>query len=121
MAIAVWFVVALAGGYFLISRVNNPYRTMQPLDVPAYLESANSLRGNTYKMTGTIWNSLAWSPVLGRLFSVEVPSASGGVEVLPVLIPADLNRVNIQKGQRFQFKVEVNENGLLLARDLNKE
>ena len=117
---AVWTVALLAGGYLVIKKMNDPYRAVQALDVAAYLDNSNSLRGNTYKVTGSVWNSLAWSPRWGRLFSIEVTSAPGAGAMVPVLIPADFNHVNVQKGQQFQFKIEVDENGMLLVKSLEK-
>lgn len=119
VAVLVLLAGAIGGGYLLFGRVNDPYRTIAALDVPSYLENSNSLRGNTYKVTGTIMNSLAWSASAGRLFSVEVGSGSA-TDVLPVLIPVEFNHVNIQKGQKFILKIEVDEKGILKARDLRK-
>lgn len=119
-AIFILVAAAIAGGYFLVEQVNDPYRTLSQLSVPAYLDNSNSLRGNTYKVTGTIWNSLAWSPTAGRLFSIEIESGSGTTDILPLLIPAEFNHVNIQKGQRFTFKIEVDEKGILKVEGLKK-
>ena len=119
-ALFVLVAAAIAGGYFLVGRVNDPYRTLSPLSVPAYLDNSNSLRGNSYKVTGTIWNSLAWSPTAGRLFSIEVESGNGATDILPLLVPAEFNHVNIQKGQQFTFKIEVDEKGILKAAGLKK-
>lgn len=110
---------AISAGFFLVSRVNDPYRTLAPLDVAAYLENSNSLRGNNYKLSAGIWNSLAWSTQAGRLFSVEVNTGSS-TEVLPVLIPVEFNQINIQKGQHFDFSVVVDEKGILTVKGLNK-
>ena len=112
-------VAAIAGGWLLFGRVNDPYRTITPLDVSSYLESSNSLRGNSYKVTGTVMNSLAWSATGGRLFSIEVGGGTS-TDVLPVLIPTEFNHVNVQKGQKFIFKIEVNDKGILKALDLRK-
>lgn len=120
VAIFILVAAAILGGYFLVGRVNDPYRTLAPLDVAAYLDNSNSLRGNSYKITGTIWNSLAWSPTIGRLFSIEVDSATGDTHVLPLLVPTIFNHINIQKGQRFIFKIEIDEKGILKAAGLNK-
>ena len=118
----VWIVVALmlaigaiAGGYFLFNRVSDPYRTMTPLPVSDYLENSNSLRGNVYKLDGTISQSLDWSPTGGRLFSVEV-----GADVLPILVPASFNHFNLERGQRFYFKIQVGDKGILTAQDVKK-
>ena len=120
----VWLVVALVllagalgGGAYLWVTLSDPYRTLAPIDVAAYLQNADSLRGNVYKLTGTIDSELAWSPTQGRLFSVI---ADGGTDVLPLLVPPELNHINIQKDQRFCFKIEVGEKGILKASDMRK-
>ena len=108
---------ALIGGWALYQAVSDPYRTLTSLDVSAYLEDANSLRGNVYKVSGTIDTQLAWAPAAGRLYSVEVRE---GKEMLALLIPATFNSMNIQKGQRYFFKVEIGEKGILQVRDIRK-
>ena len=117
-----WFVAAfllavcaIAGGFFVFSRSGDPYRTMTPLPVSSYLENSNSLRGNTYKLDATISQSIEWSPTGGRLFSVDV-----GADVLPVLIPATLNHINLDRGQRYYFKIQVGDKGILTAQDVTK-
>ena len=110
---------AIAAGYFLFSKANDPYRTIQPLSVAAYLENANSLRGNVYQVAGTVWNSLGWSPTAGRMYAIEA-GTGGATELLPVLVPAALNQINLQKGQRFLFEIEVGEGGVLVVRSLRK-
>lgn len=108
---------AIMVGRMLYSNISDPYRTLTPLDVPAYLENANSLRGNVYKISVTVDTQLAWSPTSGRLYSVEV---EGRPDLLAVLIPAAFNALNIQKGQRYFFKIEVGEKGILRAQDVRK-
>ena len=98
--------------------LSDPYRTLAPIDVPTYLDNANSLRGNVYKLTGTIDSELAWSPDGGRLFSVLADGSK--TDVLPLLIPPELNSVNIQKDQRFFFKIQVGDKGILTASGLRK-
>lgn len=107
------------GGFFIFRKNNEPFRTLQSIDVAVYLENANSLRGNSYKIEAVIQNSLAWAPARGRLFSVEVDTSTGK-EMIPILIPAELNSVNVQKGQRFFFKIEVVQEGVLLVKEMTK-
>jgi hypothetical protein len=121
----VWLVVALillagalAGGAYLWVTLSDPYRTLATIDVPTYLDNANSLRGNVYKFTGTIDSELAWSPTQGRLFSVLADGSK--TDVLPLLVPPGLNHVNIQKDQRFFFKIEVGDKGILTASEMRK-
>ena len=105
------------GGYWVITQLGDPFRTVAAFPVGAYLESSNSLRGNVYRIEGTVANQLGWAPTAGRLYSVDVEGSS---DVLPVLIPGKFNAVNLQKGQRFLFEVEVGDKGILRARALRK-
>ena len=57
----------MAGGYFLYNTASDPYRTLTALDTEAYLQNSNSLRGNTYKLRGTIADSLAMVAIGGAL------------------------------------------------------
>ncbi|MDB6175152.1 MAG: hypothetical protein JWL59_4463 [Chthoniobacteraceae bacterium] len=117
MLAAVLFVIAAtAGGYFLYGRVSDPYRTMTTLPVHDYLENSNSLRGNAYKLDATIASLIEWSPSAGRLFSINV----GENDVLAIVVPANFNQINIERGQRYLFKIEVGENGILRAQDVKK-
>jgi hypothetical protein len=114
--IIVFLAGSLGGGYFLYNTVSDPYRTLTALDTQSYMQNSNSLRGNTYKLSGTIGNQLSWSPI-GRLFSVDV---EGGNDVVPLLVPPEFNQINIQKGQKFYFQVEVGDKGLLKAKAIKK-
>ncbi len=113
----VLLMAAVAGGYFIYGRVSDPYRTMTPLPVRDYLENSNSMRGNTYKMEATIESSIEVSRSGGRLFSVNVVSENS---LVPVLVPPQFNHVNIERGQRYFFKIEVGEKGVLRAQDVRK-
>lgn len=108
-------IAALGGGAFLFAHANDPYRGLTPLPVADYMQNSNSLRGNFYKLDATVVQPLQWSPSVGRLFSVEVNG-----EELPVLVPSQFNSVNIEKGQRFFFKIEVGDHGILRAQDVKK-
>jgi len=117
VAAAVLVVGAFIGSRLFIRVASEPFRTTAALDVQAYLENANSLRGNIYKIEAKVEDQLAWSPSAGRLFAVSV---DGGSDVLPVLITTKFNDVNVQKGQRFIFLLEVDDDGMLRTKDLTK-
>jgi len=115
-ALAVLLLLIAGGGYFL-GGSGAPYRTAPEFPVEEYLANSSSLRGNSYRLTGAVLNSIAWSQESGRLISVE---PTGSDSPIPVVVPAELGEVNVQKGQRFHFLVEVREKGILYARDLTK-
>ena len=108
--------IAVSGGYYLYRQIQDPFRTLQSLEVNLYLENANSLRGNVYKLNAIIDDALAWSHTKGRLLSVKTISGDS----LPILIPATLNHINLQKGQKFYFQIKVSENGILHVQNLKK-
>lgn len=115
LAVVILILAALGGGFFLFSKASDPYRTLTPLPVADYLQNSNGLRGNVYKIDAVISQSLQWSAASGRLFSVEVNG-----EMLPVLVPPQFSSVNIERGQRFFFKVEVGDRGILQVQDVKK-
>lgn len=115
--ICILIVVGFAGAFLLFRGANEPYRTTEELDPRSYLDNSNSLRGNVYRVQGEVINSLAWSPTEGRLIAV---AAKQGGDVLPIIVPPDFNHINIQKGQRFDFMLEVDDKGLLKAKNLTK-
>ena len=124
-------VLAIAVGAILQNTGGDPFRTVPQLDLGDYLNNANSLRGNVYKVKGEIRQSLGYSRAKGRLVSVEVDGdgARGanngdgngsGKDVLPVLVPPELGYLNLQKGQRYTFELEVGDAGVLTAMDMKK-
>jgi hypothetical protein len=85
------------------------------LSIREYLDNSNALGSNTYRIEGTNWPSSN-----GRLFSVLVEDGDD-VAPLPVLVPAKFNGTNIQRSQRYRFKVEVQAGtGILVVQDLSK-
>ena len=104
-------ILFFAAIYLLGSKDSNPARTTPPLDVASYLANANSLRGNIYKLEGTVAESLAWSPDSGRLIAVQTEE-----DIIPILVTPDFNSMNIQKEQRLEFILEVDEKGILRSR-----
>ena len=109
----------LIGGFFIFQQSDDPYRTIPSLDVQAYLDNANSLRGNVYKIEGNIQESLRWTPTSGRIFSVEV-GESTQQRPLAILVPVQFNDINIQKGQKFFIKIEIVKDGVIQVLDLKK-
>jgi hypothetical protein len=109
-------VVGLAAlAHAVFGTAQDPFRTSSPFPVKDYLENANSLKGNTYRLEALVDKTLEVAPAVGRLFSVETAG-----DMLPVLVPATLNGTNIERGQKLHFRVQVNEKGLLVASDIRK-
>ncbi|NBR70538.1 MAG: hypothetical protein EBQ51_07745 [Verrucomicrobia bacterium] len=116
--IAGFFLLAAIGAYVL-QKGSNPYRTTEPLKPADYFENANSLRGNVYQVEGVILNALAQNPEKGRLFSISVTSESKKWP-MPILIPAKLRQINLQKNQSYRAKCKVDDTGILVAEEIQK-
>ena len=110
-------VVIGGGGYALLHRGTDPMTGITPLDVQDYLESSTALGSNIYRIEGTVDDRLDnWKAADGRLFSVQVTE---GGSFVPVWVPASFE-TNIQRGQRYVFKVRVMETGVLEVMQLLK-
>jgi hypothetical protein len=105
----------LIGAYAFFGQTQDAYRTTSVFPVKEYLENANSLRGNTYRLEAVIDKTLEVAPDSGRLISVE---AAG--DMLPLFVPNKLNGLNIERSQKFLFKVQVDSKGLIIASDIRK-
>ena len=115
LILAAVLVVAAIGGGLLIHSRSDPFRTVSPLPVKEYLENSSSLRGNVYKLDVKIDKAIEVSRGAGRLFAVEA-----GGDMLAVLVPAEFNQLNIERGQSFRFKLEVAEKGVLRVQEVRK-
>lgn len=117
IALLALLAAVLGGGYSLLHRGTDPMTGVTPLSTEEYLESSTALSGNVYKIEGTVDDRLDnWKSADGRLFSVQV---SEGGSFVPVWVPATLQS-NIQRGQRYVFKVRVLETGVLEVIELLK-
>ena len=119
VAIAAAAILAVGLGFLLENQGGDAFRTVPELNIQDYLSDARSLRGNTYKVKGMIFQSLGYSRGKGRLVSVEVDAGTES-NLIPILIPPDLGYYNLQKGQRYVFRLDVGDSGILLARDMKK-
>lgn len=120
IGIAIIVVAAAVGvAFFKFGQKADPFSSIPSLSMSDYFENANGLQGNSYKIEGTIQNSLFSSKDKGRLITISVDNSSGG-DVIPVLIPPTLNQFEIQRGNRIHVKVTVEKNGLLIVQAIDK-
>ncbi len=84
------------------------------LRLDTYRDNANSLRGNVYKVTGIVEETLKWTPDRGRLISLDASSGTISLPV-PVLIPETFSSVNIDRGAELSMVVRVGRDGTLVA------
>ncbi|HYF35533.1 MAG TPA: hypothetical protein VD994_09615 [Prosthecobacter sp.] len=117
IALLAFLAAVLGVGYKVLSRGGDSFTGVTPLSAEEFLDNAAALSGNEYRVEGTIADRLDnWKASEGRLFSVQV--TEGGT-FLPVWVPSHV-QANIQRGQRYLFKVRVLETGILEVIELLK-
>ncbi len=108
------------GGFFLMNRTSDPMTGTTELSASEFMENATALSGNEYKVEGVVDDRLDnWRSADGRLFSLQISDGSGHTFV-PVWVPPDYKGANIQRRQRYIFKVRVLETGVLKVLELIK-
>ncbi len=119
IGIAVAVIVVIAGGKLLMSKKSASFADVTPLAVQDLLDNGNSLRGNEYMVEGKIDEKLRWTPGDGQIISIRVKSDTGE-EIIPVLIPDKFNKLNMEREQRYAFKVEFEQGGIPVATAVNR-
>lgn len=116
-AIAVLFFV----GKSFIGKKQPGFGSMPKLAMSEVLENANSLRGNEYVVEGKIDSILGADESKDgtRIVSVQVES-SGGPEFIGVEIPPELKSMNIEREQRYSFRVTFRQGGIAVASDIRR-
>ncbi|MCB1076946.1 MAG: hypothetical protein KDM63_05860 [Verrucomicrobiae bacterium] len=89
------------------------------LQIGTYIDNANSLRGNVYKVSGKVEEILKYTPDRGRLITLDA-SGDGNTALLPVLVPETFSGVNIDRGTQFTFVVRVDRGGILVAEQIEQ-
>lgn len=108
-------VLILGGGFFFLNRKPGGFSDPSlPLD--AFLNSANSLRGNTYSVTGTV-NSIR---PRGSGKFVHLRIEEGGTQHVFVIVPDDLGSINIEREQEYSFQVVIEDGGIPKALALTR-
>ena len=101
------------------SESGRSFSSANELQLSTFLDNANSLRGNIYRVSGKIDQSLKWTADRGRLISLDA-SGSGSSGLVPILIPEQFSSTNIDRGAEFTFIVRVDRGGLLIAEKIDQ-
>lgn len=119
IGIVVAVAAAAFGGKFLMTKKSETFSDVIPLAVDELLENGNSLRNNEYLIEGKIDERFFRDSNSSSVVSVRVKSASGE-EIIPVLIPAKFNNLNIEREQRYAIKVRFEQGGIAVATKINR-
>ncbi|MGJ8633522.1 MAG: hypothetical protein ACSHX7_06340 [Luteolibacter sp.] len=113
-------VVALFfAGKFFLTKKSSSFGDTSSLTVQDLLDNGNSLRGSEYVVEGSIDEKLRWTPNHGQIVSLRVETPTGD-EIIPIRIPDDLKTNNIEREQRYAFKVEFEQGGIPVATGISR-
>ncbi len=121
IGVAAAVVVAIVGGKSFVSKSKSPaFSKVNPLNIEEFMENGNSLRGNEYSLEGKIDDKLRWTTDRGQVVSLRVKTDAGD-KLVPVEIPAEFSRLNIEREQRYAMKVRVRQGGVPVATAINRQ
>ena len=115
----VGFLVLASVTFFLFARVSDPYRSLEKLDVLSYVSSAKTFQGGTYQVEGNVEEVISTTTGKGKMVTMAISSPQGAV-LIPVLIPENLRKFNVEKGQKVRIKTKGIHQGLLLVEAIDK-
>lgn len=115
IGIAAALVVAFFGGKALLTKKSETFSGISKLPVEDFMENANSLRDNEYLVEGTVDDKFFSESNPNQLISVKVDDAQ-----VPVEIPSEFLKLNIEREKRYAIKVRIRQGGIPVATGINR-
>jgi hypothetical protein len=119
IGVAAAVIAAIFAGKFVMSKKSETFSGVNPLVIQDLFDNGNSLRNNEYLIEGKIDERFFRDSNTSSIVSVRVKSASGE-EIVPVKIPSSFNNLNIEREQRYAFKVKFEQGGIPVATDISR-
>lgn len=122
LIIAIFALVIVSAGFLIVKIIGSPkdsMRTVTQLNVSDYIKEGTSLAGTEGIVTGVVAEKLRWTPDRGEIISVAV-NLDKNQELIPIMVPPEFKNVNIARGDKFTFKVEVGKEQILITKDLKR-
>jgi hypothetical protein len=120
--IAIFALLIAVVGFLIVKIIGSPkdsMRTVTQLNVSDYIKEGTTLAGTEGIVTGVVAEKLRWTPDRGEMISVAV-NLDKNQELIPIMVPPEFKNVNIARGDKFTFKVEVGKEQLLITKDLKR-
>ena len=123
LIIALFAVIVSGAGFLIVKIIGSPkdtMRTVTQLNVSDYIKEGTTLAGTEGIVTGVVAEKLRWTADRGERISVAV-NLDKNQELIPIMVPPKFKNVNIARGDKFTFKVEVGKEQLLITKDLKRK
>ena len=109
--------ILVGAGALMLKKKGVTYNDVALLRMDEAVQNANSLRGNEYRVEGKVESR--WVRDSGEGLSLIVEE-SGRTERLFIMIPTDVEHPNIERDQRYAFKIKFGEGGVAIATAVKK-
>ena len=119
IGIVVAVVALIFGGKLFMSKKKKSFTDVNLLAVQDLLDNGNSLRNNEYLIEVKIDERFFRDGNTSSVVSVRM-KAESSEEIVPVVIPAKFNKLNIEREQRYAFKVRFEQGGIPVATDISR-
>ncbi len=119
IGIVVAVVALIFGGKLFMSKKKKSFTDVNLLAVQDLLDNGNSLRNNEFLIEGKIDERFFRDGNTSSVVSIRM-KAESGEEIVPVMIPAKFNKLNIEREQRYAFKVRFEQGGIPVATDISR-
>ena len=117
IGIAALVAAAFFGGKAFLGKRKDAYPNMASISMSDVMDGV-SLRDNEYVVEGTVDEKFFHGDNPNQVVSLKVNSPSGD-QFLPVEIPANLTKFNVERAQRYRMKVRIREAGIAVATGIN--
>lgn len=119
--IAVAVAAALVAGKVILNKRSQHFSSLSELSVSDMKNGATSLSGNEYRVTGKITEKIHWTADQGQMISLTVDQGEKGQGTIPIKVPSGVDKVNLERGHSYTFKVEIDRQGLPVALDVKAQ
>ncbi len=113
-------IIAIVAGKSLIAGKSAGFADGQPLRVEEFLENGNSLRDSEYMVEGEVDEKFFRSANRGQIISLRVSPSGGDDEFIPIEITPEFTGMNIERQQRYSFKIRIRDGGIPVATGINR-
>ncbi|QTN34076.1 hypothetical protein HZ994_17705 [Akkermansiaceae bacterium] len=119
IVIVVGVIAAVFGGKILMTKKSETFSDVNPLVIQDLLDNGNSLRNNEYLIEGKIDERYFRDNNPSSIVTVRVKTDAGD-EIVFVKVPEKFNNMNMEREQRYAFKVKFEQGGIPVATNINR-
>lgn len=119
IGVAAALAIAVMAGKSLLGKKSSAFAEASPLSIEHLLENGNSLRDSEYVVEGEVDEKFFRPANPGQVVSLRVSTAVGD-EFVPIEIRPELSPINIERQQRYSFKVRIRDGGIPVATGISR-